>query len=92
MSVSERERNHPTKAELEELLAMLLAAAEEGQLVSLVFMLQDREGNAMVDYRGCHEFTEMAARTVRERIAQEVRISHPLITQRIHGELARELN
>lgn len=89
MNVSARERNHPTAAELEELLAMLAAAVEEGQLVSLVFMLKNGDG-AMVDYRGCHEFTEMATRTVRERIAGEVRFTDPLIAQRITADLARE--
>ncbi len=90
MTVSARERNHPTKEELEELLGMLLAAAEEGQLVSLTFMLRRGPDETMVDYRGCQEFTELATRTVRERIAQEVRFTDPLIAQRIQANLMRE--
>ncbi|MNV81290.1 hypothetical protein D3C71_1749480 [compost metagenome] len=90
MNISARERNHPTKADLEELLGMLLAAAEEGQLVSLTFMLRRGPNETMVDYRGCQEFTELATRTVRERIAEELRFTQPLICQRIHADLMRE--
>lgn len=71
MSVTPQERNAPTREQLEELLALLLAANDEGQLVSLVYMLQNGD-NAVVDYRGSHELTELACRTVRERIAHEI--------------------
>lgn len=71
MSVTPQERNSPTREQLEETLGLLLAAAEEGQLVSLVFMLKNGDA-AVVDYRGSHEFTELACRTVRERIAHEI--------------------
>lgn len=88
MNITPRERNHPTKAELEELLGMLLAAAEDGQLVSLTFMLKSGD-DALIDYRGCLEFTEMATRVVRERIAEEVKFTDPLIAQRIQADLSR---
>ncbi|MGH8073649.1 MAG: hypothetical protein ACREO4_06200 [Lysobacter sp.] len=71
MSITTRERNAPTQNELEELLGMLLAANEEGQLVSITFMLQDGP-NTMVDHRGSQELTELACRTVRQRIGEAV--------------------
>lgn len=71
MSITTRERNAPTQDELEELLGMLLAANEEGQLASISFMLKNGD-DAMIDYRGSQELTELACRTVRQRIGEAV--------------------
>lgn len=92
MSASPRERNNPTTIELVDLLALLVAAADEGQLVSLVFMLQSPEGDTMVDYRGSHELTELSARTVLERIAEDIAVTHPAIAGRIQSDLAGRAN
>lgn len=85
-SVTARERNHPTQDELEELLGMLVAANDAGQLVSLVFMVKNGD-NAVVDYRGTHEFTEMACRTVNNRIAEAIEVSNPDIARAIRRDL-----
>ena len=92
MSVSRRERNQPTTVELVDLLSMLVAAADEGQLVSVAFMLRSPEGDTMVDYRGSHELSELTARTVLQRIAQDVAGTHPAITAQIASDLARKAN
>lgn len=89
MSVSARERNTPTQVELEDLLGMLLAAVEDGQLVSITFMLKDAAGQTMVDYRGTHELTEIATRVVRDRIANEVEAQHPAIAGKIRESLEK---
>jgi len=92
MSVSPRERNQPTTVELVDLLSMLVAAADEGQLVSVAFMLRSPEGDTMVDYRGTHELSELTARTVLQRIAQDVAGTHPAIAAQITSDLARKAN
>ncbi|HEL5401744.1 hypothetical protein [Stenotrophomonas maltophilia] len=92
MSVSPRERNQPTTVELVDLLSMLVAAADEGQLVSVAFMLRSPEGDTMVDYRGNHELSELTARTVLQRIAQDVAGTHPAIAAQITSDLARKAN
>lgn len=92
MSVSPRERNQPTTVELVDLLSMLVAAADEGQLVSVAFMLRSPEGDTMVDYRGSHELSELTARTVLQRVAQDVARTHPAITAQITSDLARKAN
>lgn len=92
MSVSPRERNQPTTVELVDLLSMLVAAADEGQLVSVAFMLRSPEGDTMVDYRGGHELSELTARTVLQRIAQDVAATHPAIATQITSDLARKAN
>ena len=84
MTVTTRERTRPTQAELEELLAMLLAANDEGELVHITFMLQKSDsGDAMVDYRGDYERAEIATRTVRHRIADALGASEPELAQHI---------
>lgn len=92
MSVSPRERNQPTTVELVDLLSMLVAAADEGQLVSVAFMLRSPEGDTMVDYRGSHELSELTARTVLQRIAQDVAGTHAAIAEQITSDLARKAN
>ena len=92
MSVSRRERNQPTTVELVDLLSMLVAAADEGQLVSVAFMLRSPEGDTMVDYRGSQELSELTARTVLQRIAQDVAGTHPAIAAQITSDLARKAN
>ncbi|MGH8081879.1 MAG: hypothetical protein ACREP7_14995 [Lysobacter sp.] len=89
MNVTDRERVAPTRKELEELLGMLIAANDEGQLVSLVFVLQaPRSERTMVDYRGSHEITELGCRTVRERIATAIELQHPAIADKIREDQA----
>lgn len=78
-----RERNQPTPDEQIETLELLVGAAEAGQLVGLVFMLQAPDGRTVVDYRGSHELVELAARTVRQRIADEVGVEYPEIAEKI---------
>lgn len=92
MNVSPRERNTPTSVELVDLLSMLVAAADEGQLVSVAFMLRSPEGDTMVDYRGSHELSELTARTVLQRIAQDIAVTHPAIAARIESDLTRKVN
>ncbi|HDS1664557.1 TPA: hypothetical protein QEL40_003306 [Stenotrophomonas maltophilia] len=92
MNVSPRERNKPTTVELGGLLSMLVAAADEGQLVSVAFMLRSPEGDTMVDYRGSHELSELTARTVLQRVAQDVANTHPAIAAQIQADLARKAN
>ena len=73
-----RERNQPTRDELEELLLMLAEANDDGQLVHITFAMQKPgTGEMLVDYRGPHELAEIATRTVRERIAAELEASEP---------------
>ena len=92
MNVSPRERNTPTAVELVDLLSLLVAAADEGQLVSIAFMLRSPSGDTMVDYRGSHELSELTARTVLQRIAQDVAGTHPAIAAQIHSDLGRRAN
>lgn len=92
MNVSPRERNKPTSAELVDLLSLLVAAADEGQLVSVAFMLRSPDGDTMVDYRGSHELSELTARTVLQRIAQDVAGTDPAIAAQIASDLARKAN
>jgi hypothetical protein len=90
MTVTTRERTRPTQAELEELLAMLIAANDEGQLVHITFMLKEADSeNAMIDYRGNYEFAEIATRTVRERIADALGATEPEIAQRIRDNTGK---
>lgn len=86
MSITPRERNAPTQTELEELLGMLMAANEEGQLVSITFMLQDGD-KAVVDYRGSLELSELACRTVRQRIGETVGTQTKLGRQIVESNL-----
>lgn len=82
--ITARERNQPTSAELDELLMMLIEAHEAGELVHVAFMLKQVDSdNALIDYRGSHEFTEIATRTIRERIALELETSEPELAQQI---------
>ena len=92
MNISTRERHQPTRVELVDLLAMLVAAADEGQLVSVSFMLQSPEGDTMVDYRGSQELSELTARTVLQRIAQDIADTDPAIAAQIQSDLARKAN
>ncbi|WP_313415542.1 hypothetical protein [Stenotrophomonas sp.] len=92
MNVSPRERNNPTSVELVDLLSLLVAAADEGQLVSIAFMLRSPEGDTMVDYRGGQELSELTARTVLQRIAQDVATTHPAIAAQIQADLGRKAN
>ena len=86
---TERERNEPTPDELIEILELLVGAAEAGQLVSLTWMLQDPRGKAVVvDYRGSFEMSELACRTVRDRIAKSIQHEHPLIAGAINVDIA----
>jgi hypothetical protein len=87
MSVSTEERTKPSREQLEELLGLLLAANEAGQLVSLVFMLEQPSGLAVVDYRGSYEKTELACRTTAGRIAVEIEKIHPNIAAAIRRDL-----
>lgn len=89
--VTARERNNPTQDELEEVLGLLIAANDAGQLASIVFMLKNGE-NAVVDYRGSQEHTELACRTVNRRIAEEVEREHPNIASAIRRDLHKDLN
>ncbi|HEY1034636.1 MAG TPA: hypothetical protein VGE09_06615 [Pseudoxanthomonas sp.] len=91
MNVDARERNHFTKDEMDELLGMLLAANEQGQLVGLVFMVKNGAA-AAVDYRGTHELVELATREVRTRIADEIEHTHPKIAATLRAELAVQVH
>lgn len=95
MNVDPRERNHPTKDEMDELLGMLLAANDAGQLVGqlvgLVFMVKNGDA-AAVDYRGTHEMVELATREVRTRIADEIETTHPRIAATLRAELAFQVH
>lgn len=86
-NITARERNNPSSEELQELLDLLGEANAEGQLVSIVFMLQQPCGATMVDYRGTHELTELSTRVVRERIVNEIHRSEPGIALAITREL-----
>jgi hypothetical protein len=88
VNVSHEERTNPSKAQMEEVLELLVGANDEGQLVSLVFMLKNGE-NAVVDYRGSQEHTELACRTVNNRIAEEIEKLHPNIAAAIRRDLHR---
>ncbi|MGH8025465.1 MAG: hypothetical protein ACREO0_01950 [Pseudoxanthomonas sp.] len=82
--VTTRERTRPTQDELEDVLAMLIAANDAGELVHLSFMLQRADsGDAMVDFRGDYERAEITTRTVRTRIAQALDATEPELAQRI---------
>lgn len=91
MNVDPRERNHPTKDEMDELLGMLLAANDAGELVGLVFMVKNGDA-AAVDYRGTHEMVELATREVRTRIADEIETTHPRIAATLRAELAVQVH
>lgn len=86
--ISQRERHMPTQQELEELLEILVGAADEGQLIGLVFVLQNEQGQQMVDYRGTMEVVEVGTRVVRERIAEAMHTAHPQIAAAIRSDLA----
>jgi hypothetical protein len=86
--VSDQERNAPTRQQLDELLEVLAALNEQGSLLSLTFMIKDPIGRTAVDYRGTPEFTELATRTVRERIAELVQPNRPDIATAIRLDLA----
>lgn len=84
----ELKRAFPDPAEFEEILGMLLAANDAGELKSVVFVLQQPGADsALVDYRGSYELTEMACRTVRGRIADAVQSARPDIAKRIRDDL-----
>lgn len=86
--ISPEERNNPSTAQLEELLAMLVAANQEGQLVGLAFMLKDGD-RAAIDYRGTHDMASLMAGTVLERIAEAVGQYNPSVAAVIRQELAK---
>jgi hypothetical protein len=88
VNVSHEERTNPSKDQLDEVLELLAAANDAGQLVSLVYMLKDGD-NAVVDYRGTQEHTELACRTVNGRIADDVERSHPHLAAAIRHDLQR---
>lgn len=91
MSIDARERNQPTKEEQLELLEMLAAAVEEGQLLALAFMLQKpMTGETIVDYRGSFEHSELTCRTVNLRIADSIEGSDPSIAAAIRRDLANQ--
>ena len=90
MSVTTRERTRPTQDELEELLAMLVAANDEGELVHITFMLQKADSNdAVVDFRGDYERAEIATRTVRNRIADALGTTEPDMAQYIRDNTGK---
>lgn len=86
--VTDLERNSPTRQQLDELLETLVALNETGALLSITFMVKDPMGRTFVDYRGTPELTELATRTVRERIADLVEPQRPDIADTIRLELA----
>ena len=85
---SMEERNNPSRAQMEELLAMLVAANQEGQLVGLAFMLQDGD-NAAIDYRGTVDAASLMSGTVLERIADQVEQRNPTVAAAIRRDLAK---
>lgn len=90
MTCTTRERTRPTHDELEELLSMLMAANDEGQLVHITFMLQKTDSDdAMVDYRGDYERAEIATRTVRLRIADALDTNEPELAQHIRDNTGK---
>lgn len=88
MSITNEERTNPTEEQLHDLLELLSEANRAGQLVSITYMLRHGDA-ALVDYRGSNELTELATRTVRERIAEEEAAHNPAIAAAIRAELAK---
>lgn len=86
--ISHQERTNPTAQTLDETLELLAAANEQGQLVSIAFLLSNGP-QQMVDYRGTNEMTEIMCRTVNERIADDVQVNHPSIAAAIRADLRK---
>lgn len=86
--ISEEERNNPSTSQLEQLLTMLVAANQEGQLVGLAFVLKDGD-NAAIDYRGSHDMASLMAGTVLNRIAAAVERYNPTVAAAIRKDLAQ---
>jgi hypothetical protein len=76
-----------TRDEWREFLAALEAANEEGQIVAVAFMLQNRAG-AMVDFRGPMDMAEVMSATVLNRIAEHVEVDLPEEAARIRATTA----
>lgn len=86
--ISEEERNNPSTGQMEQLLALLVAANREGQLVGLAFMLKEGD-KAAIDYRGSHDMASLMAGTVLNRIAAEVERYNPSVAAAIRKDLAQ---
>lgn len=84
--ISDQERHQPTRKDFDEVLGMLLAANEEGQLVGLSFMVRNGD-KAAIDYRGSHDMASLMSKTVLERIAEAVALTDPDIAKAIKQEL-----
>jgi hypothetical protein len=94
VNVSPEERNNPSTEQMDDLLEMLKEANDAGELVGFVFMLKNSEDEDLiiVDYRGSHEHVEIATRTVRERIRDEIQDSHPAIARQLTAELEAKVH
>lgn len=86
--ISDQERNAPTRKDFDNLLGMLLAANEEGQLVGLSFMVRNGD-KAAIDYRGSHDMASLMSKTVLERITAAIEETSPDIARSIRQELAK---
>lgn len=69
-------RTQISKEEWREFLAALDAANEEGQIVTVAFMLKNNVG-AIVDFRGPMDMAEFMSTTVLGRIADHVAVDLP---------------
>lgn len=85
--VTDRERYSPTREELDDLLGLLVAANEQGQLKAIAFVLQGPPGT-MLDHRGNVELTGILGRTVLERLADHVQAVEPAIARAMRSDAA----